>query len=144
MLLQTSEFLVHLPYRTREHFRALPVTARDLFEVARDNGLLLALWGGRSNLSAQQRLGHALSARRDRVFGAYMLRLSTSPGETGNLAYYLELHEEGRADLKTPKTPKTPITPEDVAGEGNNEGGVLGDTTTKTPSETPQNPPPPR
>ncbi|MDP6496050.1 MAG: hypothetical protein QGI09_11740, partial [Dehalococcoidia bacterium] len=119
-----------------ERYRDWPVTSKDLFEMAKENTLLLSLWAGRTFLGAQQRLGHALSSHRDRVFGKYVIRLAKSPGKTGNLAYHLELHEEGRADLKTPKTP---ITPEDVAGEGSNEGGVLSDTTAKTPPETPQN-----
>jgi len=119
-----------------ERYRALPVTARDLFEVAKENGLLLALWGGRSPLSAQQRLGHALSARRDRVFGAYILRISTSPGETGNLAYYLEVSGKEKAGSKTHETP---ITPEVVPDNDGRQGGVSAKPSSKTPSSTPQN-----
>ena len=127
-----------------ERFGALPVTAKDLFEVAKENGLLLSLWGGRSPLAAQQRLGHALSAQRDRVFRNHFIRQSISPGSTGNMAYYLEVQRKEKGDTGNGsglKTLETPITPEGEAGVVSAEGSVSGNMATKTPPEPPQNTP---
>ncbi|MDR4485126.1 MAG: DUF3854 domain-containing protein [Nitrospirales bacterium] len=88
-----------------EQYGTLAVTAKDLFEVAKERSLLLTLWGGRSTLAAQQRLGHALADRRDRLFGQLYIR-SADRASTGNKAYCLETHQE--SPDKTRRTPQTP------------------------------------
>jgi hypothetical protein len=95
-----------------------------VLEVAKQEGILMDYWAGRRELSAQQRIGHALSRRRDRVFGEYRIR-AASTGATGNNAYRLE-----PVAHKTPKTPETPPASYENSG---NEGGVLGDHRSKTP-----------
>jgi hypothetical protein len=81
-----------------------PVTAKDVFEVAKANTLLLSVWGGRKDLAAQQRFGYALAAMRDRVFGSVRVRSAGRDGQTGNAAYRLEPIRNGG---KTPETPET-------------------------------------
>jgi hypothetical protein len=88
-----------------ERYGDHPVTAKDLFEVAKERSLLLTLWGGRNTLAAQQRFGHALATRRDRLFGQLYIR-SAGRASSGNTAYRLELYQAGPD--KTPKTPETP------------------------------------
>lgn len=83
-----------------------PVTAKEVFEVAKERGLLLGLWGGRSALSAQQRIGRALAAMRDRVFGQFRIRSAGRDGHTNSAAYRLE-ENLGRGNLQTPETPET-------------------------------------
>jgi hypothetical protein len=72
-----------------EQHATRPITAKDLFEIAKDNGLAMDLWAGRSVLSGQQRIGHALRARRDRVFGVHRIRNAGDDGQTKSLAYRL-------------------------------------------------------
>ncbi len=104
-----------------ERYGTLAVTAKDLFEVAKERSLLLTLWGGRSTLAAQQRLGHALADRRDRLFRRFYIR-SAERALTGNNAYRLEPHQ-GSAD-KTPQTPKTLTTCSATAPQSSNGTGV--------------------
>ena len=56
-----------------------------------------------------QRLGHALSQKRDRVFGDFRIRNAGKDSVTRNSAYRLE--EVGK---RTPETPGTPPEREDV------------------------------
>jgi hypothetical protein len=84
-----------------------PVTAKDVFEVAKVHSLLLSMWGGRKDLAAQQRFGHALASMCDRVFGNFRVRSAGRDSQTGNVAYRLE---PVRAGKKTPETPETPPT----------------------------------
>lgn len=84
-------------------YESRPITAKDVFEVVKDRGLLLDVWGGRTQQGALQRIGHALGARRDRVFGSYKLIHAGRDGVTRNAAYRLELPLK-----ETPGTPKTP------------------------------------
>lgn len=100
-----------------ERYGTLAVTAKDLFEVAKERSLLLTLWGGRSTLAAQQRLGHALADRRDRLFGRFYIR-SAERASTGNNAYCLERHQGGPD--KTPQTPETPTTCSATAPQSTN------------------------
>ena len=74
-----------------------PISAKDLLEMAKANDILLSLWGGRSAIGAQQRIGHALVRRRDRVFGEYCIRFA-GDGPTRNNSYRLE----ERTRYKTP------------------------------------------
>ena len=73
-----------------KHCQDKPTTAKTLLEVATENDLLIDLRAGRSALSAQQRLGHALARRRDRVFGKFIIRAADRDRETRNMAYRLE------------------------------------------------------
>jgi putative DNA primase/helicase len=113
-----------------------PMTAKDVFEVAKVNSLLLSVWGGRTALAAQQRFGHALAAMRDRVFGSLRVRSAGRDGQTGNAAYRIELVRDGG---KTPETPETPLnhvrTQAAQGGSGGGSAGGLGADTTKTPGD---------
>ena len=102
-----------------ERFGNNPVTAGDLFEVLKERRLLLEIFVGRSTLSAQQRLGHALANRRDRIFGTWRIRSAGKAGN-GSTAYRLEESSQGTAASKTPKTPET------MEGEAEVEVGVSG------------------
>jgi hypothetical protein len=108
-----------------------PVTAKDVFEVAKAHSLLLSVWGGRTDLAAQQRFGYALAAMRDRVFGSFRVRSAGRDSRTGNAAYRLE---PVRAGGKTPETPETPINQVAIQVVQDDSGGgtvgVLGDDTT--------------
>jgi hypothetical protein len=72
-----------------------PITARDVLTVIKSSASLLDLWAGRSALAAQQRVGHALKARRDRVYGAYQIRHGGQDSITGNAVYYIFNLETG-------------------------------------------------
>jgi hypothetical protein len=80
-----------------------PITAKDVFEVAKARGLLLGVWAGRKDLAAQQRFGHVLPTVRDRVFGRLTIRSAGQDAATKNAAYRLEWRRQ-----KTPETPGTP------------------------------------
>jgi hypothetical protein len=81
-----------------------PVTAKDIFAIAKSRGTLLDIWAGRSELSAMQRFGHALQAKRNRIFGDYMILPAGNDSQTGNAAYRLDKRDR----LQTPETPETP------------------------------------
>lgn len=95
----------------RERYEWHPVTARDLFDVLKERGLLLELWGGRKDISALQRLGHALKARRDRVYGDLRIRPAGQDAATRNAAYRLEPTASSEGGTKHPKHPQTPGSP---------------------------------
>lgn len=109
-----------------ERYQAQPVTAKVLLGEAKSQNILLALWGGRTDLGAQQRFGHALFRHTDRVFGKYQIH-SAGNGSTGNRSYQL-VRAEGQD--KTPKTPET--LPCDYE-YGASAGGVLCRSMAKTP-----------
>ena len=67
-----------------------PTTVKDLLELAIHKDLLLELRAGRGQLAAQQRMGHALARRRDRVFGEWIIRSAGHGGQSHNLQYRLE------------------------------------------------------
>jgi hypothetical protein len=73
-----------------ERFGLALITASDLLVVVTDTNLLVDLRTGRSKLAAQQRLGHALQERVDRVFGPWRIYAAGDDGRTGNRAYRLE------------------------------------------------------
>ena len=73
-----------------EKFSGLAVTAKQLFGLAKETDLLLDLWGGRSALGGQQRVGHALGAMRGRVFGQFKIEIAGRDGASRNRAYRLE------------------------------------------------------
>lgn len=94
-------------------FQGRPVTAGEVFPLLRERQLLLDLWANRQPLSAQQRLGHALDTRRDRVFGDFRILAAGRHGRTGNAAYSLA----PKVDPKTPETPETPGSPHETGPE---------------------------
>lgn len=73
-----------------ERYGDHPITAKDIFLVAKERRLLLDLWGGRTDLGAQQRIGRTLASLRDRVFGRFRIRSAGRDSVTGNAAYRLE------------------------------------------------------
>jgi hypothetical protein len=73
-----------------ERFGLAPITASDLLEVVTETNLLVDVRAGRSKLAAQQRLGHALHERVDRVYGPWRICAAGEDGRTGNHAYRLE------------------------------------------------------
>ena len=87
-----------------ERYGGIPVTAKDLLELARERSLLLDIWGGRVPLGAQQRFGRALVRRRDRVFGDYRLRSAGRDSDTGNAAYLLERMDRDQNTRNTGNT----------------------------------------
>ena len=89
---------------------------------------MLDLWGGRSALAAQQRLGHALSARRDRMYSEYRIYTSGRDAHTGNSAYRVERVAKRVATRSnaTPETPETLETPSELRN-GGGVSGVSGD-----------------
>ena len=97
-----------------EQYRERPITAKDVLEIAKDNNVVMDIWAGRNALGAQQRFGHALAARRDRVFGDYRIRKAGSDGETKSLAYRLERG----GGFKTPETPVTTNSRYEVEPDG--------------------------
>ncbi len=114
-----------------------PVTAREVLSAMKNSGNLGELWEGRRELSALQRIGHALRQKRDRVFSGLALRLA-GESKNQNKAYRVVLVSGG--PKKTPETPETPEaqakTPTDTA---NAQEGVLGKTPPQTPERTPEN-----
>ena len=125
-----------------------PICTR--FEVAKGNDLLLSLWGGRSPLAAQPRIGHALADSRDRVFGGCRIRPAGRDSVTNNFAYRLE-----RSAAQTPQTPQLPDLSAPLQQRNTHEntrktpatGGVFLDQTPvdggvseKTPVEATTNP----
>lgn len=113
-------------------YEARPITAGDAFEVAKEDDLLLDLWGGRSVLGAKQRFGHALSARRDRVFGAYKVVSAGRDSATRNAAYRLK-----RVGIETPETPETSDPEQEDAPITQERKGVEAGCFVGTASETP-------
>lgn len=108
---ETTEWAAFL-IAWHETHGTLTVTARDLFAVLKERRLLLDLWGGRSDIGAMQRLGHALKARRDRMYGNLKIVSAGQDSTTGNAAYRLEpspANGAGRKHLKHPKTPEKPL-----------------------------------
>jgi hypothetical protein len=115
-------------------YASLPVTAKDVFEVAQAHGLLLSVWGGRTTLGAQQRFGHALAGMRDRVFGRFCLRSAGRDTQTRNAAYRLVPMGDGTKTPGTPETPPGGSPPRPVPDtDSADAGGVLGDESAKTP-----------
>ena len=102
-----------------EAYGNIPVTAKDLLDVAKSKNLLLDFWAGRSQLSAQQRIGHALARQVDRVFGPWAIRSAGTHPESRNHAYRL-------APGPTQGSPKTPETPPNTRHVGGCEVSMSG------------------
>jgi hypothetical protein len=112
------------------------VTAKDVFEVAKVHGLLLSLWGGRKDLAAQQRFGHALASMCDRVFGSFRVRSAGRDSRTGNAAYRLESIRDGNKTPETPETLAYYVQPSAVQGDSSADtAGALGDKANKPPGD---------
>lgn len=108
------------------------VTASEVFEdVIKPNNLLMDSWAGRKQLSALQRIGRALSSRRDRVFGGFTLRHAGQDSATKNAAYRLE------PATGPNETPETPPTRHEHREEHKNATGV---SETETPPKHPETP----
>ncbi len=76
-------------------FGTRPATAKELLDLATVEELLVGVRAGKSGLAAQQRMGHVLSDRRDRVFGEWAIRSGGRDGVTRNRAYMLEPIADG-------------------------------------------------
>lgn len=87
-------------------FQETPITGKDLLRIAREANLLLHIWAGRSEIAGQQRFGHALANKRDRVFGKFRIRHAGNASGSGSHQYLLENSQRGGAD-KTPETTET-------------------------------------
>ena len=72
------------------HYESRPISPKDLFEVCKENQLLLDIWGGRSDQSGLTRLGIQLSKNRDRVFENFVIRSIGKDRYTKNNLYKLE------------------------------------------------------
>ena len=59
-----------------ERYESRPVSPKDLFEICKENNLLLDVWGGRSDKAGLTRLGIKLSKNRDRVFSNFVIIFS--------------------------------------------------------------------
>lgn len=125
-----------------EQYNERPITANDLFEILKERGLLLDLWGGRAKTGALQRIGHALLRKRDRVYGEFTIRTAGHDSLNRSNAYRLETSSEGYH--KTPKTPETPgtepETPDFIDFLSNDTAGGFEPDETKTPTKPRQNP----
>jgi DNA polymerase I-like protein with 3'-5' exonuclease and polymerase domains len=95
-------------------YQQQPITAKDVLALAKEKEqeLLLRVWSGRSELAAQQRLGHALHEHRDRIYGPYKI-CQSGEGATHSHSYRLEKIENPKKDF-TGGPDKTPKTPSDV------------------------------
>ena len=115
-----------------------PISARDLFDILKERDLLLDLWGGRTSQGALQRIGHALSSRRDRVFGGYKILPAGKDGVTRSAAYRLE-----RIGNKTTETTETTDdtlkTPLETQNRHQWFSGGFEPTLPKTTDKPPQN-----
>lgn len=106
-----------------------PVTAGDLLKLASERQILTDIYAGRAKLSAVQRLGHALAARRDQVFGEWTVRAAGQDARTHSAAYRLERG-----------TPKTTETTETTHDQGGDAAGFCAPEP-QNPDETPQTQP---
>lgn len=109
-----------------------PISARDLFKIVKGHNLLLDLWGGRTNQGALQRIGHALSSRRDRVFGGFKILPAGKDGVTRSAAYRLK-----RVGNKTTETTETTDdTPKILSGTQNGHQWFCGGFDPTSPETT--------
>jgi len=105
-----------------ETYGERPISASALVALLHERELLLDIWAGRGALGGQQRLGHALGRRRDRVFGDYTIRDAGRDSATGSAAYRLEHREE----RKTTETPETPLREAALSDSGTGVSVVSG------------------
>lgn len=103
------------------------VNATELFnDVIKPNTLFFDLWAGRSDLSAKQRIGRALTGKRDRIFGKYAIRSAGLDGVTRTTAYRLEerprYENASKTPLETLGNPRNPrVNPRVVCSEQDGE-----------------------
>lgn len=109
-----------------ESYGEHPVTAKDLLEVAKNQNLLIDVLAGRSALAAQQRIGHALSSRRDRIFGRWKIRRAGRSSQTKNVAYRLEIFQEYVPGQNTRNTPYIQQNIYDTKGVDTDSDSVSG------------------
>lgn len=72
----------------------LPITTNDFLKICKESDLLLNLWGGRTDLSAQKRIAIALRKSRDRVIGDFTVRLLGTNSHTNKVEFKLEQKTE--------------------------------------------------
>ena len=116
-------------------YKGTAITGKDLLQIAKDTYLVLQIWAGKSEISGQQRFGHALVNKRDRVFGQYRIRHAGNSSGSGSHQYILENSKNEGTD-KTPETPETKSTEPE---SGSQPPLVSDDQTPETPPETTQN-----
>lgn len=115
------------------------ITAKNVFDIARHNELLLDIWAGRSELAGQQRMGHALSAKRDRVFKSagftgfqgFKIQAAGQDSRTRSTAYRINI-------INLPQYKKTTETPETM--EDGLNSGFDGDFSSGVLKQNPVNP----
>lgn len=124
------------------------ITAKDVLIILVKSELLLDVWAGRSELAGQQRLGHSLSTKRDRVFKSDVSGVSgikiESAGQdsrTRNSAYRLiPIYNNNFHPQHKNKTPETPVanphTRINTGLEGVDGGGCFVNETPETPVHT--------
>lgn len=129
-----------------ERYGERAVTSKDILTILKEHELLLDIWAGKSALSGQQRLGHIMPTKRDRVFKSGVSGVSgvkiISAGQdsrTGNSAYRLSLIYIISSTQQLKKTPETPETLEPRINKGcegtaiSGVGGVFQVFSDKTP-----------
>ena len=124
-----------------EKYGGRVVTAHDVYGVARENDLLLDLWAGRAMLGGQQRFGHALAGKRDRVFGPFRITRAGKDRRTRSQGWMLALIREAanRPEKNPRKPPQTPanLRPADPRDAGKPVQTSLlasGESPSKTPA----------
>lgn len=124
----------------------LAVTAKDVLGVMRDHGLLLDHWAGRTDLSAQQRVGRALGKYRDRVFGHHQIKYAGPDSITRNASYRLEPSQPPikleRSETNTRNTRNTQEDPANSVTDVNTAPGVSPRVSSETPTNTRETPGP--
>jgi hypothetical protein len=116
-----------------ERWRARPIGATDLLDLATERKLLLSLYAERSRLSALQRMGRALASKRDAVVAGWAIRDAGPDSRTNNATYRLEPHDGGRG---TEQTTETTETTADQEGEPSVISPLFGGETTGNNGET--------
>lgn len=112
---ETGEWSAFLEVWEATH-KSEAITAGQLLDVARAENLLPEMWAGKSALAGTQRLGHALMARRGRVFGGRVIVLAGRGHPTRNLTWRVAPARPKGDGTKHPETPPTEQTGPD--GEG--------------------------
>ena len=113
---------------------AARLTAGDVLGMVRECEVLLHLYTGTTSLGAQQRMGHALNGRRDRIYGGLQLKRG-EPNSRNSSTYYLRAVGEPRpvGEPQNPENPETPIL-------GTKQGPGFALETPANPAETPAKP----
>ena len=76
--------------------------------MASEQNLLIDIRAGRTALAAMQRIGHAVHARRDRIFSNFVIRRAGERSSTHTSEYIIKIHTRSPYPSKPPKPPKPP------------------------------------